>query len=162
MTEWSDFQYEYLCAIVFVHCSLAESKHVPLIRSLLGGFTELKMTEWKTTVHISFSSQRGIAALKNVFTYGRLTRSPPLPPTTHPLSHLPTTPIPIGAVWGEIYEPFMGLKSQVESTPPRPGQLGRAGSGEDLTRLNSRVQKPHLCFSLRCVRLWEYSAKNVI
>ena len=27
--------------------------------------------------------------------------------------------------WGEIYEPFMGLKSQVELTPPRPGQLGR-------------------------------------
>ena len=26
---------------------------------------------------------------------------------------------------GEIYEPFMGLKSQVELTPPRPGQLGR-------------------------------------
>ena len=28
-------------------------------------------------------------------------------------------------IWGEIYEPFMGLKSQVELTPPRPGQLGR-------------------------------------
>ena len=26
---------------------------------------------------------------------------------------------------GEIYEPLMGLKSQVEFTPPRPGQLGR-------------------------------------
>ena len=26
---------------------------------------------------------------------------------------------------GEIYEPFMGLKSQVELTPLRPGQLGR-------------------------------------
>ena len=29
---------------------------------------------------------------------------------------------------GEIYEPFMGLKtvkSQVEFTPPQPGQLGR-------------------------------------
>ena len=40
------------------------------------------------------------------------------------------------AAWGEIYEPFMGLKSQVELTPPRPGQLGRY-SGEDLIRLNS-------------------------
>ena len=26
---------------------------------------------------------------------------------------------------GEIYELFMGLKSRVELTPPRPGQLGR-------------------------------------
>ena len=32
----------------------------------------------------------------------------------------------------------MVLKSQVELTPPRPGQLGTwAGSGEDLIRLNS-------------------------
>ena len=30
----------------------------------------------------------------------------------------------------------MGLKSQVELTPPWPGQLGRL-SGEDLIRLNS-------------------------
>ena len=29
------------------------------------------------------------------------------------------------SVKGEIYELFMGLKSQVELTPPRPGQLGR-------------------------------------
>ena len=29
----------------------------------------------------------------------------------------------------------MGLKSRVELTPPRPGQLG--GSGEDLIRLNT-------------------------
>ena len=27
--------------------------------------------------------------------------------------------------WGEIYEPFTGLKSQVELTPPWPEQLGR-------------------------------------
>ena len=26
---------------------------------------------------------------------------------------------------GEIYEPFMELKSQVELTPPQSGQLGR-------------------------------------
>ena len=31
---------------------------------------------------------------------------------------------------------FMGLQSQVELTPPRPGQLGRY-SGEHLLRLNS-------------------------
>ena len=35
----------------------------------------------------------------------------------------------------EIYEPFKGLKSQVELTPPRPGSW--AGSGEELIRLNS-------------------------
>ena len=26
---------------------------------------------------------------------------------------------------GVVFEPFMGPKSQVELTPPRPGQLGR-------------------------------------
>ena len=31
----------------------------------------------------------------------------------------------IGVYWGEIYEPFMGMKSQVELTPTRPEQLGR-------------------------------------
>ena len=34
-------------------------------------------------------------------------------------------PVYLGGARGEIYEPFMRLKSQVELTPPRPGQLGR-------------------------------------
>ena len=39
---------------------------------------------------------------------------------------------------------FMGPKSWVELTPPRPGQLG--GSGEDLIRLNSsELKKPLIC-----------------
>ena len=50
------------------------------------------MTELKTTVHISSSSQSSIATLKNVLADGRLTNSPPLPPTTHPHSHPLTTP----------------------------------------------------------------------
>ena len=56
--------------------------------------TELKMTEWKSKVPYSSSSQSSIAALKNVLEDKRLTSSPPLPPTTHPLLHPPTTPIP--------------------------------------------------------------------
>ena len=39
---------------------------------------------------------------------------------------------------------FMGPKSWVELTPPRPGQLG--GSGEDLIQLNSsELKKPLIC-----------------
>ena len=66
--------------------------------------TELKMTEWKTTVDISSSSQSSIAALKNVLADGRLTSSPPLSPphTLFRASQPPLCPIPIpiGAVCG--------------------------------------------------------------
>ena len=49
--------------------------------------------------------------------------------------------VSVCTTWGEIYEPFMGLKCPVELTPP----ISWAVSGEDLIRLNSfRVQKPHL------------------
>ena len=40
--------------------------------------------------------------------------------------------------WGEIFELFMGPKSCVELTPPRPGQL-RGGSGVDSTLPNSEI-----------------------
>ena len=60
------------------------------------------MTEWKSKVPYSSSSQSSIAALKDVLAYGRLTSSPPLP--LHPLAHyrppLYPIPIPIGAVCG--------------------------------------------------------------
>ena len=52
--------------------------------------TELKMTEWKITVHISSSSQISIAALKNVLADGRFTSSPPLPLPHHTPSFAPT------------------------------------------------------------------------
>ena len=62
------------------------------------------MTEWKTAVHISSSSQSILAALKNVLADGRLTSSPPLPPTTHPLLHPPTTPKPYPyTYWGGLW-----------------------------------------------------------
>ena len=64
--------------------------------------TELKMTEWKSEVPYLSSSQSSIAALKNVLADGRLTSSPPLPPTTHPLSHPPTTHIPY-TYWGGLW-----------------------------------------------------------
>ena len=51
--------------------------------------TEIKITEWKTTVHILSSSQSGIAVLKNVLADGRLMSSPPLPPH-HTPSFAPT------------------------------------------------------------------------
>ena len=59
------------------------------------------MTEWKTTAHISSSSQISIVALKDVLPCWRLTSSPSLPPL-HPLGHPPTRPIPkpIGVVCG--------------------------------------------------------------
>ena len=41
---------------------------------------------------------------------------------------------------GEIFELFLGPKSWVELTPPRPGQLGRY-SGEDLIRINTSELK---------------------
>ena len=53
--------------------------------------TELKMTEWKTMVHIASSSQSSNAAQKNVLADGRLTSSPP---------HSPPIPKHIGAVCG--------------------------------------------------------------
>ena len=62
------------------------------------------MTEWKSEVPYLSSSQSSIAALKNVLADGRLTSSPPLPPTTHPLSHPPTTPIPYPyTYWGGLW-----------------------------------------------------------
>ena len=65
--------------------------------------TEIKITEWKTTVHILSSSQSGIAVLKNVLADGRLMSSPPLPPPPHTLFRThgpPLYPIPIGAICG--------------------------------------------------------------
>ena len=64
--------------------------------------TELKMAEWKSKVPYSSSSHNSIAGLKNVLADGRLTSSPPLPLTTHPLSHPPTTPIPY-TYWGGLW-----------------------------------------------------------
>ena len=70
--------------------------------------TELNMTEWKSKVQISSSSQSSIAEMKNFLVDGRLTSSPPLPPhhthsgapTDHPYTHSIPTRIPIGAVCG--------------------------------------------------------------
>ena len=64
--------------------------------------TELKMTEWKTTVHISSSSQSSINAMKNVLADGRLTSSSPLPPTTHPLDAPTDHPYPYTS-WGGLW-----------------------------------------------------------
>ena len=52
-------------------------------------------------------------------------------------------PVYLGGARGEIYEPFMRLKSQVKLTPPRPGQLGRQWGRLNQTQL-LRVQKLHL------------------
>ena len=55
-------------------------------------------------LHILSSSQSSITALKNVLADGRLASSPPLPPTTHPLLHPPTTPIPYPyTYWGGLW-----------------------------------------------------------
>ena len=66
--------------------------------------TELKMTEWKSTVDVSSSSQSSIAEMKNLLADGRLTSSqPPPPPYTLWRTHRPPLypiPIPIGAVCG--------------------------------------------------------------
>ena len=45
----------------------------------------------------------------------------------------------LGGARGEIYEPFMRLKSQVELTPPRPSSW--AGSEEDLIDSTPRSSK---------------------
>ena len=84
--------------------------------------TELKMTKWKTTVHISSSSQSSIATLKNVLADGRLTSSPPLPHTTHRM-HPPTTLIPYPyTYWGSLWVSqrvggWVGKGSRASQTP---------------------------------------------
>ena len=66
--------------------------------------TELKMTEWKSTVDVSSSSQSSIAKMKNFLADGRLTSSQPPPPPLHPLAHPPTTPIPYPyTYWGGLW-----------------------------------------------------------
>ena len=59
------------------------------------------------------------------------------PNQTSQLLYLPPPPI------GEISKLFMGLKSWVELTPPRPWQLGRWCGRLDSTQL-FRAQKSHL------------------
>ena len=64
------------------------------------------MTELKTTVHISSSSQSSIAALKDVLAYGRLTSSPPLPSLPPTPSGAPTVPYTLSypyTYWGGLW-----------------------------------------------------------
>ena len=72
---------------------------------LLAQTTELKITEWKTTVDISSSSQSSIATLKNVLPDGRLTSSPPLPP-----------PSPVRPKKGS-YTPVIRNRNQIQRIP---------------------------------------------
>ena len=88
-------------------CNSLKKYHVFLIVNFVFGYDIL--TWWKRKKKASFAKK----------TTGNCHFNSSLgDQTSNILSHKRIT-------WGEIYEPFMGLKSQVELTLSRPGQLGR-------------------------------------
>ena len=76
-------------------------------------------------MHISSSSQSGIATLKDVLAYGRLTSSPPLPPGA-----LLTTPIPYPyTYWGGLrVKPVGGGGGEREQSSSISRFLGNSGA----------------------------------
>ena len=99
------------------------------------------MTEQKTTVHISSSSQSSIAALKDVLAYGRLTSSPPPSPS----GAQPTTPIPYPyTYWGGLWvkpEGVGGEREQSSSISRFLGNSGALSALKQIVHISSSIER---------------------
>ena len=98
------------------------------------------MTEWKSKVPYSFLSQSSIAALKDVFSYGRLMSShpllPPSPsgaPTDHSYTHYPYTYW--GGLWGARGSSGGGGRGEGEQSSSISHLVRNSGASSALTRV---------------------------
>ena len=106
------------------------------------------MTEWKRKVQIPSSSQSSIAVMKNFLADGRLTSSPPLPPTMHTPPGAPTT-TPIVA-----YTLFLYLLG-------RSVGEGAGGRGAELVKPPNLILTQSLRLTYTCGKRAEYSLSSV-